>query len=79
MAKKLTGVVVSTAMDKTIVVRVEQQRRHSVYKKVMKRHKKVFAHVPSNEKPAVGSIVTIVEIRPVSKNTHFQVADSKAK
>lgn len=70
MAKRMTGVVVSNSMEKTIVVKIQQQKKHPLYKKVMTRHKKFLAHV-EGEKPLVGAMVTITETRPYSKNTHF--------
>lgn len=60
------GVVVSTKMQKTVVVKVETTMRHPRYDKVIKRAKKYYAHNEAAQ-PEVGSVVTIVETRPLSK------------
>jgi small subunit ribosomal protein S17 len=72
MAKEITGTVVSTKMQKTIVVSVERKLRHPVYKKVITRHQKMKAH---NEMEGIqeGDVVTIAETRPISKEKHFIV------
>jgi small subunit ribosomal protein S17 len=74
MAKLLTGKVVSTKMEKTIVVEVERVFRHPVYKKTMKSHKKHKAH-NENMKIELGDIVEIKETRPISKDKHFIVVN----
>ncbi len=79
MAKRMTGIVVSNAMNNTVVVRVEQKRRHSLYKKVVRSHRKFFAHVVAGELPTIGSQVTIVETRPLSKQIHFAVEKKELK
>lgn len=72
MAKEITGTVVSTKMQKTVVVSVERKLRHPVYKKVITRHQKMKAH---NEIEGIqeGDVVTIAETRPISKEKHFIV------
>lgn len=74
MAKILKGKVVSTKMQKTIVVEVERVFRHPLYKKVVRRHKKYKAH---NEKfdLKIGDVVKIKETRPISKDKHFAVTE----
>lgn len=72
MAKILKGNVVSTKMQKTVVVEVERVYRHPIYKKTIKKHKKYKAHNETLEL-AVGDVVTIEETRPISKDTHFKV------
>ena len=68
------GVVISSAMDKTIVVRVETVKAHQKYKKVMRRSEKFHAHDERNEaKP--GDIVRIVETRPLSKTKRWRLAE----
>jgi small subunit ribosomal protein S17 len=66
--RKLTkqGIVVSDKMDKTIVVRVERQFKHPLYKKIVRRHKKFKAHDENNE-CKVGDTVLIQESKPISK------------
>jgi len=58
-------VVVSDKNDKTIVVRVQRQFIHPLYKKTVRRHKKFMAHDENNEAHE-GDIVQIIEHRPMS-------------
>jgi small subunit ribosomal protein S17 len=60
------GLVVSDAMDKTIIVRVDTVKAHPRYKKVVRRSTRLHAHDESNE-AKVGDIVRIVETRPLSR------------
>jgi small subunit ribosomal protein S17 len=60
------GVVVSDAMDKTIVVKVDSIRSHPKYKKVIRRSIKFHAHDEENS-AHIGDVVRIVETRPLSK------------
>ena len=78
--KVLRGYVVSDKMDKTVVVEVEDRRKHSLYGKVMTRTKKVKAHDENNE-VHVGDLVSIMETRPLSATKHFRVVEiiEKAK
>lgn len=66
------GTVVSTKMDKTIVVAVERICRHKVYGKVIRRSKKYYAH-HEGEPLEVGQKVTISETRPLSKTKRWRV------
>jgi small subunit ribosomal protein S17 len=68
----LQGVVVSDAMDKTVVVRVERRVMHPVYKKFIRRSKKYSAHDETNS-VKVGDVVRIQECRPLSKNKSWTV------
>jgi small subunit ribosomal protein S17 len=68
------GVVVSSAMDKTIVVEVETTKVHQRYKKVIRRAKKFHAHDERNE-ANVGDVVRIVESRPLSKTKTWRLAE----
>ncbi len=72
--KERRGVVVSDAMDKTIVVRVDMSRPHPVYKKVVRRSKKFHAHDATNQ-TKVGDVVRIVETRPLSKTKTWRLAE----
>ena len=63
--RRLTGVVVSDKMDKTIVVRVDRTIRHRVYQKVLRRSKNYKAH-DENGTAHMGDLVKIVESRPLS-------------
>jgi small subunit ribosomal protein S17 len=68
------GVVVSSGMDKTIVVKVDTIKSHPRYKKVVRRSLKFHAHDPEN-KANVGDIVRIVETRPISKTKNWRLAE----
>jgi small subunit ribosomal protein S17 len=68
------GVVVSSAMDKTIVVKVELISSHQRYKKVIRRSVKFHAHDEQNA-ANVGDIVRIVETRPLSKTKCWRLAE----
>ena len=68
------GVVVSSAMDKTIVVKVDTIKAHPRYKKVVRRGVKFHAHDPEN-RAHVGDIVLIVETRPISKTKNWRLAE----
>ena len=70
--KRLVGQVVSTKMDKTVVVVVQRTRRHPLYGKVIRISKRYKAHDEGNT-CQLGDNVVIVESRPYSKDTHFQV------
>jgi len=59
------GVVVSDKSDKTIVVKVQRQFIHPLYKKTVRRHKKFMAHDENNE-AREGDVVQIMEHRPLS-------------
>ena len=66
------GVVVSSAMDKTIVVKVDTIKAHPRYKKVVRRSVKFHAHDEQNS-ASVGDVVRIVETRPLSKTKHWKL------
>jgi small subunit ribosomal protein S17 len=68
------GIVVSSAMDKTIVVKVESIRAHQRYKKVIRRTVKFHAHDEGNQ-ANVGDLVRIVETRPLSKTKRWRLAE----
>ncbi len=59
------GVVVSDKSEKTIVVRVQRQYIHPLYKKTVRRHKKFMAH-DENQEAHLGDVVQIMESRPMS-------------
>ena len=75
----MTGTVVSDKMNKTIVVVVERKFSHRKFKKVVKKTKRYKCHDEEN-KCAVGDIVTMKEIRPVSKDKRWSLVaiDRKA-
>ena len=68
--RRMTGVVVSDKMEKTIVVNVERSIRHPLYKKVLRRSKRYQAH---DEIGTVkeGDIVEIIETKPISANKRW--------
>lgn len=68
------GVVVSDAMDKTIVVKVDTIRAHPRYKKVIRRSTKFHAHDEQNS-AKVGDVVRIIETRPLSKTKNWRLAE----
>jgi small subunit ribosomal protein S17 len=68
------GVVVSAAMDKTIVVRVDVVKAHARYKKVVRRSQRFHAHDEQNQAKA-GDVVRIVETRPLSKTKNWRLAE----
>ncbi|HHE67525.1 MAG TPA: 30S ribosomal protein S17 [Candidatus Parcubacteria bacterium] len=70
--KQLIGRVVSNKMEKTVVVEVENIKKHPKYQKRYKRHKKYKAH---NEKGGckVGDKVVIEECRPISREKRWRV------
>ena len=68
------GIVVSSAMDKTIVVKVDVITSHQRYKKVIRRSVKFHAHDEQNA-ANVGDVVRIVETRPLSKTKRWRLAE----
>jgi small subunit ribosomal protein S17 len=70
----MVGRVVSNAMDKTVVVRVESTIMDPLYHRYMRRTKKVHAHDERNE-CRVGDEVAIVASRPLSKTKRWRVRE----
>ncbi len=68
------GAVVSTKMEKTIVVKVEMAKAHPKYKRVMRTSRKFYAHDEQNS-ARVGDIVRIRETRPLSKLKRWQLEE----
>ncbi len=68
----LQGVVVSDKQDKTVVVKVERQVMHPVYKKFIKKSKKYQAHDETNQF-STGDVVKIEESKPISKTKSWVV------
>ena len=62
----LSGTVVSSNSNKTIVVKVTRKVKHKLYRKIINRSKKYHAHDENNEFK-VGDIVSIIESKPISK------------
>jgi len=72
--KEFVGKVVSDKMDKTVVVAVERKFPHPLYKKMVKKTKKFYAHDENNQ-AKVGDIVRIRESRPLSKLKRWVVVE----
>ncbi len=68
----LQGTVVSTKNDKTVVVRVERQFMHPLYKKYVRKSKKFHAHDEEN-RFKTGDVVRIRECKPISKLKSWEV------
>ena len=73
LRKTRTGVVVSDKMDKTVVVAIQDNVRHPLYKKIIKRTEKLKAHDENNE-CATGDRVVVMETRPLSKDKRWRVS-----
>lgn len=73
-----TGKVVSSKMQKGIVVVVERKVVHPLYKKYYKRTTKFYAHDEKNE-AGVGDTVKIMETRPISKLKRWRLVEIVAK
>jgi small subunit ribosomal protein S17 len=67
--KIFVGEVVSDKMKGTITVKLSYQRRHPLYKKIIKRYKKIYAE--NNLSARIGDTVRLREIRPLSKLKRF--------
>ena len=80
LRKTRVGMVVSTKMDKTVVVAIEDNVKHPVYSKIIKHTLKVHAHDEKNE-CGIGDKVSIMETRPLSKTKRWRVTEiiEKAK
>lgn len=71
--KTLRGEVVSTAMAKTAVVRVERRMKHPLYGKTIRRHKKYLCH-DEQGLCGMGDLVEILPCRPISKRKRWRVS-----
>ena len=80
LRKTRVGTVVSDKMDKTVVVAIQDNVRHPLYKKIIKRTVKFKAHDEQNA-CGVGDKVEIMETRPLSKDKRWRVVEiiEKAK
>ena len=68
----LSGVVISSNLNKTITVNVTRRIKHKLYKKIIRQTKKYHAHDEKNEFN-VGDTVTIIESKPISKTKKWKV------
>ena len=80
LRKTRTGKVVSTKMDKTIVVAIVDHVKHPLYGKIVKRTYKLKAHDENNE-CNMGDTVKVMETRPLSKDKRWRLVEiiEKAK
>lgn len=74
LEKLQTGTVVSTKMDKTVVVRIDRSKRHRLYRKTIHTSERYKAHDENNE-CNLGDIVRIAETRPLSRDKRWRVVD----
>jgi small subunit ribosomal protein S17 len=68
------GKVVSAKMSKTIVVEVTRRVRHPVYKRIISKRKKFYAH-DEQQAAKIGDVVRIIECRPISKLKRWRLGD----
>ena len=80
LRKTRVGMVVSNKMDKTVVVAIEDNVKHPIYGKIVKRTLKLHAQDDNNE-CGVGDKVKLMETRPLSKTKRWRVVEiiEKAK
>ena len=74
MKKTKIGRVVSDRMTQTIVVRAEERRLHTRYRKHIRRHFKFHAHDP-REEASIGDLVKIEECRPLSRMKRWRLIE----
>ncbi len=70
-SRKLIGKVLSNKMTNTVVVSVSRDISHPKYHKRFQKHSKYYAH--TTDQHEIGSIVNIVQVRPLSKLKRYQV------
>ena len=80
LRKTRVGIVASNKMDKTVVIAIEDNVKHPVYGKIIKRTLKVHAH-DENNVCGIDDKVEIMETRPLSKTKRWRVVEiiEKAK
>ncbi len=72
------GKVVSSKMDKSILVAIERRMPHPIYRKYFRRTTKLMAHDEQGQ-AGVGDVVKIMETRPVSKNKRWRLVEILVK
>ncbi len=74
------GQVISSKMDKTVVIKISRRFPHPLYKRIITRTSKLVAHDADNE-CREGDVVKVMSIRPLSKTKRWRVAEvlEKAK
>ena len=78
LRKTRVGIVVSDKMNKTVVIAIEDNVKHPIYGKIIKRTLKVHAH-DENNACGIGDKVEIMETRPLSKTKRWRVVKKKKK
>ncbi len=80
LRKTRVGRVVSDKMDKTIVVAIEDNVKHKLYSKIVKKTVKLKAH-DENNAAGIGDRVLVMETRPLSKDKRWRLVEiiEKAK
>ena len=71
--RRMTGVVTSNKMQKTVSVKITRRFRHRLYKKVVERHTSVKAHDELGCE--IGDQVSIIETKPMSKTKRWAVVE----
>ncbi|MCH8276328.1 MAG: 30S ribosomal protein S17 [Bacteroidetes bacterium] len=72
--KERVGVVVSSKMDKSIMVAIQRQIKHPIYGKFIRKTTKLMAHDEQND-AGEGDTVRIMETRPLSKNKRWRLVE----
>lgn len=72
--KQIVGKVVSNKMEKTVVVEIENFVMHPLYKKFVKRTKRIKSHDENNE-CSIGDKVRVEETRPLSKEKRYRLIE----
>ncbi|MYM18446.1 30S ribosomal protein S17 [Brevibacterium sp. 5221] len=72
--KVMRGYVVSDKMDKTIVVEVEDRKKHRLYGKVLRTTSKIKAHDEENT-AGIGDLVRVAETRPLSASKRWRLLE----
>ncbi|MEE1313269.1 MAG: 30S ribosomal protein S17 [Lachnospiraceae bacterium] len=80
LRKTRVGKVISDKMDKTVVVAIEDNVKHPLYNKIVKRTYKLKAHDENND-CNIGDRVRVMETRPLSKDKRWRLVEiiEKAK
>lgn len=71
--KTFTGKVVSDKMANTIVISLEYKYRHPLYKKIIKKHKRIYSE--NNLSAKIGDTVKVREVRPLSRLKRFTIVN----
>jgi len=74
LRKTRVGIVVSDKMDKTITVAIQDNVRHPLYNKIVKKTYKLKAHDEKND-AKIGDTVRVMETRPLSKDKRWRLVE----